>query len=58
VADKTTNQRKIWQTRTCPTLLRAERKERLLKREHHGEGAVLLGEFYRDKLKREQTRHR
>jgi len=23
-----------------------------------GEGAVLLGEFYRDRLKREQARHR
>jgi hypothetical protein len=55
------NPRKIWQNRVCPTLTRTERKERQHMREQHRgreEEAVLLREFYRDRLKREKTRHR
>jgi hypothetical protein len=64
VSDKVMNQRKIWQNRICPTLTRRERKKRLLKRgstergREGGDGAVLQGEFYRDRLKTEQARHR
>jgi hypothetical protein len=45
------NQRKMWQNRICPALLRRERKGKLLKREYRGrgggKGAILPIEFYR-----------
>jgi hypothetical protein len=45
-----------------PVFTRRQRTKKLLKREEFrerkGEEAVLLGKFYRDRLQREQTRHR
>ena len=53
MADKLIYQRKIWPNRICPTLKRRERKEKLLKRQCIRERSVLPGEFYRDRLERE-----
>jgi hypothetical protein len=58
--DKVVNQEKIIQNRICPTL-RRERKEWQQRRhctEQKKEEKAFLGEFYRVRLKREQTRHR
>ena len=67
MSGKVTNQRKIWQNRICPTL-KEQKKGELLKRSVQAEkrkrekgneaGQFLPGEFYRDRLKREQARHR
>jgi hypothetical protein len=42
--DKVIDQRKIWQNRICPTLMRRETKENPLKREWCREEAVSLGQ--------------
>lgn len=47
------NQRKVQQNRLCPTLTRTERKERLLKREQYRERGLAGGQFYWDRLQRQ-----
>jgi hypothetical protein len=52
MADEIANQRKILQSRVCPTLMRTEEKVGSLKREQEREEKVLLEYFYRDTLQR------
>lgn len=48
------NQREIWQNKICPSLTRRERKGRYLRKSTTGSRRqLLLGESYRDRLKRE-----
>ena len=42
----------------CPTLMRKERQHKREQWRGRGKKAVLPGKFYRDRLKREQARHR
>jgi hypothetical protein len=46
--------------RTCPTFMARERKGKLHNREPYRQKieTVLVGQFERDRLKREQVRHR
>jgi hypothetical protein len=56
VAEKVKSQRKIQQNRICPILPRRERNGKLLEGQCRERAkAVLLGEFYKDRLQREQA---
>jgi hypothetical protein len=59
VADKVMNQRNIWWNKIGPRLTRRKRKGKLLEGLcRWREEVVLLGNFYRGRLKTEQARHR
>jgi hypothetical protein len=52
------NQRNIRQNRICPTLMRGEREGKLFQGQCGKRRQFFQGQLYKDRLKREQARHR